>query len=1232
MKNTFKKLCALLLSVLLVCSAMVMPSASLSVSAQDITVLPESVDNSQSPYFPEIGNQGSMGSCTSWAHVYYSFTYAMNKSRGIETTPENTYSPQWSYNLTSNGEGEGSTSADIEWFLEKQGAVTLSMVPYVADPVTWCSDINVWRESINNRLADTIKYTSFGYKKSQITTPDDNDLAEVKTALAQGEILTFSTSINSWVTTQLTAHKNAPANAEFEGEYAVKYQDGAKGGHAMTIVGYNDNIWVDINSNGEVDAGEMGAFKIANSWGDGYCNDGFIWIAYDAVNESSSVSDAPELNSRQMIMSGVEGVIVRPYGQGSDIYIKYNFKTDNRRGNYIIITAEKDGTSYTYKAFFPLLTLISGDAKIPYDGNMLVALDNVVPDISAENFSEYTWSVTFADKDKDGYQTTYQNAEIVIESRNKVIKPSGEYPITLDGEEKTVEFAETELNHAVVYYRGYYNPEISYKVEGAEWVASQLMDANTEREGYVNKFVIDLDKASSAQVYFSDINGNKDNNGGINFTVEKGLNYFVTENVADPMEVELSFDGENIEKNYTHDYVTDVKGGYAPYSYQYTFKNLDTGEEDIISNSQKYQTYAKSINKVGNYQITVKVTDYSGTVAEKTLNIEVIDSPFEFSKFEVINQGELFKGKEIKLYAETRYENIQRFGVSHEKYDLVIRKDGEEVYSAVIDPISYNYNKMTSAIEFLWTPEESGHYTVTISGTDYGKDYAEKTIEFEVVNKAYIYYLGYYSPFVSYKTADLDFTTIEMDSCLDKEGYVNMAIIDLENATDAQIYFSDSEGNIDDNGGGFYAVKAGESYFVTRNACPDLSVKLEADKLDAEVGEELSFAAIATGGYEPYTYIYSVENVATGEKEYSASGVELESFVKAFESEGVYTVAVYVTDYSGKTVESKTDVNVIIPTEAPTTTSVPNTTVTAVNTESDNTTTPDETETASTDINIATNPTEIIEEFIGIIGDANVDGKVSIKDATLIQKHIANIDTGMELNFDITDCTKDGKVNIKDATLIQKFLAKLDTENVGEQLVKITVVTLPLPTTEAKETQSTVDETTAKSEEATVTTVPEETTVTETIEPTETTAVPTELPSEAPTEEPTELPTEAPTEETTQETTVEVTEAPTKEPTLPQTRTVTFTNSFNWSGEIRCYYWSDSDTAMTAWPGVAMENAGTNGFGETLYTFEVPEAAQYVIFTNGSVQTVDIPYSGGEVRYYPTSVTDSSGHYAVETW
>ncbi len=62
-----------------------------------------------------------------------------------------------------------------------------------------------------------------------------------------------------------------------------------------------------------------------------------------------------------------------------------------------------------------------------------------------------------------------------------------------------------------------------------------------------------------------------------------------------------------------------------------------------------------------------------------------------------------------------------------------------------------------------------------------------------------------------------------------------------------------------------------------------------------------------------------------------------------------------------------------------------------------------------------------------ILGDADADGKVNIKDATAIQKHIANLITLTEDGYGVADVDASGSVNIKDATAIQKHIAGIDT-------------------------------------------------------------------------------------------------------------------------------------------------------------------------------------------------------------
>ncbi len=72
-----------------------------------------------------------------------------------------------------------------------------------------------------------------------------------------------------------------------------------------------------------------------------------------------------------------------------------------------------------------------------------------------------------------------------------------------------------------------------------------------------------------------------------------------------------------------------------------------------------------------------------------------------------------------------------------------------------------------------------------------------------------------------------------------------------------------------------------------------------------------------------------------------------------------------------------------------------------------------------------TNPSEPV--YVGILGDANEDSNVNIKDATAIQKHIAGLALLTETGVKLADVDASTIVNIKDATAIQKHIAGLDT-------------------------------------------------------------------------------------------------------------------------------------------------------------------------------------------------------------
>ncbi len=275
-----------------------------------------------------------------------------------------------------------------------------------------------------------------------------------------------------------------------------------------------------------------------------------------------------------------------------------------------------------------------------------------------------------------------------------------------------------------------------------------------------------------------------------------------------------------------------------------------------------------------------------------------------------------------------------------------------------------------------------------------------------------------------------------------------------------------------------------------------------------------------------------------------------------------------------------------------------------------------------------------------LIGDADLDEDVNIKDATAIQKHSASLITLEGVALIQADVTADNAVNIKDATEIQKFVAGLIDRFPAEEVVNPT----------------------------------EEPTEATTLAPTE---QPTNEPTPTPTEESTAVPTLTPTEPTDApgidlakktlsayytyssydqyqalKYALTVTEDYEKLPELIDALedivlstggklidpdapvssdiTVYFTNNYNWSS-VKAYVWGSSGT-KASWPGEGMTYAKTNSQGEKIYSITFSyEDYQSIIFTDGSKQTVDITLSGEDgIGYYISG--DSSGKYTCSTY
>ncbi|MDR0914647.1 MAG: starch-binding protein [Oscillospiraceae bacterium] len=100
-----------------------------------------------------------------------------------------------------------------------------------------------------------------------------------------------------------------------------------------------------------------------------------------------------------------------------------------------------------------------------------------------------------------------------------------------------------------------------------------------------------------------------------------------------------------------------------------------------------------------------------------------------------------------------------------------------------------------------------------------------------------------------------------------------------------------------------------------------------------------------------------------------------------------------------------------------------------------------------------------------VIGDANGDNKVTVDDATEIQKHLAKVKSITGTALLAANADEESGVTVADVTLIQKYLAHFEkTGNVGEPAGGGEITTDPTRPTEPDTTQTTEPDTTQTTE------------------------------------------------------------------------------------------------------------------------------------------------------------------------
>ncbi len=637
----------------------------------------DSVDHSTNEnaiYLPPVLNQYG-GSCTCYSYIYAMGSYIINKARGTSAQEtNNVINPLFSYNTSRGTLSGGASPKNALANLKQIGVPTAEYAPitnkYENYSYTWYPTEEIWNSAADNRIEEIIHLEDISHTGTPVTSVDDSDLDLIKSTLASGKIIGFSTYLYTFNYTVIP--EGSPSHA---GEHVVDRCDYVRkdakgkrsvGGHAMALVGYDDNIWVDINRDGQKQEGEFGALKIMNSHGTGYKNKGFVWVAYDAINKVSSVltdADAQRINAAidAKTMTGAKVSSADRYEfftyknylytitatseakTSSGCRLVATLNTNDRQDANMEIVATKKGSSTTYKYKVPMFNsygkwskqyALDGSQNAT-DGTIVIDLDNVVPDITPATMDDYTWSVTVKDNKSGSVPLNVNDLHIKVDGVKK-------YNADLTTSSLNASSATYTLNEYVpgnittIYYdnSSFTNAYIHYRVDNGKWtsVPGKKMATSSEQSGYKWKFEIDLGKQTGLEICFNDGNNSWDSNGEENYLV--GIGTFgikdrtITEiNVSKEFAVTLSSDKSIGTKGVSTTFTAQATNGKAPYIYQ--FAMVEAGKTPISSSytaADAKNTYSYTSQAAGNFTLYVKVTDAEGKTIEAARSYRVVEN------------------------------------------------------------------------------------------------------------------------------------------------------------------------------------------------------------------------------------------------------------------------------------------------------------------------------------------------------------------------------------------------------------------------------------------------------------------------------------------------------------------------------------------------------------------------------------------------------------------------------
>jgi hypothetical protein len=256
--------------------------------AQRSRDLPSTLDNSTLPWFRPVFNQDG-GSCGQASGIGYNFTYEMDFVRVLSAnTTQNQYPTHYTWNFLNGGEGGGSWYFDGWQIIAANGCPnvqTYGGTPWSGGDRRWMSGYTNYLSGMSNRMLEVMTIdvtTEEGLQTLKQWMYDRLDGSPT------GGLANFSAGVSD-----VFSMNYLPAGTPNSGKLVIT-RWGEQVNHAMTFVGYDDNIRYDFNNDGQytnnlditgdgqVDLRdwEIGGLIMVNSWGESFGNQGKSYVMY----------------------------------------------------------------------------------------------------------------------------------------------------------------------------------------------------------------------------------------------------------------------------------------------------------------------------------------------------------------------------------------------------------------------------------------------------------------------------------------------------------------------------------------------------------------------------------------------------------------------------------------------------------------------------------------------------------------------------------------------------------------------------------------------------------------------------------------------------------------------------------------------------------------------------------------------------------------------------------------